>query len=108
MAIKVHTGRFIKKMTPSSPHGYQSTHRQIYNEDDTLLPPWLSKYTQAFYNEDDTPPPPMAIKVHTGRFITKMTFDIKDVHVTCSNSDTSTALTMIRYSLPLATGFLHP
>ena len=47
----------------------------------------------------------MAIKVHTGRFIRKMTIDTKDVHVTCSNSDTSTALTMIRYSLPLATRF---
>ena len=50
MAIKVHTGRFIRKMsfdmkdvtwansgtctTPPSPRGYQSTHRQIYNEDD--------------------------------------------------------------------------
>ena len=44
----------------------------------------------------------MAIKVHNSRFIRKMTFDMKDVHVTCSNSDTSTALTMIRYSLPMA------
>ena len=52
-------------------------------------------------------PPPMAIKVHTGKFIRKMTIDMKDVPVTCSNSDTSAALTMIRYSLPLATRFLH-
>ena len=38
MAIKVHTGRFIRKMTfdmkDDAPHGYQSTHRQIYKEDD--------------------------------------------------------------------------
>ena len=74
MAIKVHTGRFIRKMT-------------FDMKDDAL--------------------PPVAIKVHTGRFIRKMTFDRKDVHVTCSNSDTGTALTMIRYSLPLATRFLH-
>ena len=64
---------------PPSPHGYQ-------------IP---------------APPPPMAIKVHTGRIIRKMTFDMKYVPVTCSNSDTSAALTMIRYSLPLATRFLH-
>ena len=72
MAIKVHAGRFIRKMT------------------------------------FDMKAPPVAIKVHTGRFIRKMTFDMKDVPVTCSNSDTNTALTMIRYSLPLATRFLHP
>ena len=38
VAIKVHTGRFIRKMTfdmkDDAPHGYQSTHRQIYKEDD--------------------------------------------------------------------------
>ena len=46
MAIKVHIGRFIRKMT--------------------------------FDMKDEAPPPPMAIKVHTGRFIRKMTFDMKD------------------------------
>ena len=37
VAIKVHTGRFIRKMTfdmKAPPRGYQSTHRQIYKEDD--------------------------------------------------------------------------
>ena len=75
MAIKVHIGRFIRKMT----FDMKDVHVTCSN----------------------------SIKVHTGRFIKKMTFDMEDVHVTCSNSDTSTALTMIRYSLPLATRFLH-
>ena len=46
MAIIVHTGRFLRKMT------------------------------------FDMKVPPVAIKVHTGRFIRKMTFDMEDVHVT--------------------------
>ena len=36
-----------------SPHGYQSTHRQIYKEDDTPSPHGYQSTHRQIYNEDD-------------------------------------------------------